>query len=330
MAYNVTDSSLSIRSNLVSTMDSAIDDSIKVGMVREIITSSDKQIRYMVEVSIRNTVILVPCHVMVQSGSPYDYEEVKYRTYRQAGLNPPVDPFPYTDYKTKSGDMVIVALIQGSARAGVILGALLHPSRAAEITADKKGYIKTYNGIETKITDDGEYRVTFKGKLLNPLDLHIPGTPILPAQYDPVSGGSFLSIDNTGSITLNDNVSQSIKIDKTGKATTITAGKSIAEFGPSGYSLTAPKIAMESKLASEIKALSISLEATKDIKIKGTKVAIGNSSFELIDGLIKLIDALGALTVISPNGPCNPLQGAATWAQVAMIKSQLSVLKGSL
>lgn len=327
--YNVRDSSMNIDSS--SSMDSVSSPAtIRQGIVREKFIGKDKKTHYVVEVNVAGTIVPVNCSVMVRFGGPYNFEEVSYRPYRISGINPPIDPLPYKAYDVRAGDVVVVGFFDNSTRAGVIFGCLQHPAHNQDIDSKKTGYINTYNSIETKITDDGEYRVTFKGKLLNPLDIHIPGTPILPPQYDPIQGGTYFSLSSDGSFTIDDNVMQSLKIDKTGKSTTITSGKTVLELTPTGYKVTTPQLSFDSKASAELKAASISMEAKTTVKVKGLKVAIGSSSFELIDGLIKLIDALGTIIVTSPVGPCNPLQGSPTWAQVLAIKTQLTAIKGSL
>lgn len=326
--YNIQESSM-LTMNYAGMHLAGGESTIRTGMIREIIKGADNKDHYIVEVMVGGTVIPVNCRLLVKFGGPYDFEEVKLRPYKISGVNPPLDPLPYTDYSTRSGDLVVVAFLNGGTQEGVILGCLNHLSRPMELT-EAQGYLSNYNSIETKITEADGYKVTFKGKLLNPLSLHIPGTPILPPQYDPVAGGSYFELNSGGNITLNDNMTQSLVIDKSGKTTTLKSGQVTLELAAAGFTLSAPKVTIDSKLSTEITTKTFALESQTTVKIKGLKIAIGSSSFELLDGLVKLIDALGTLIVTSPTGPCSPLQASPTWAQIIAIKTQLTVLKGSL
>lgn len=329
MSYNITDSSLNWNPSSTASYDK-VDTMLKSGIVREVYEGKDGQTMYTVEVLSGANIVLTHCRTMVKFGGPYNYEEVTFRPYKISGINLPKDPLPNTSYKTRAGDMVIVAYLYGLQNGGIILGSLPHPSRTPEISAGNSAYQSSFNGIETKISDTGEYKLTFKGRLLTPLDMHVPGTPIIPPLYDPITGGSYFSMMDDGSIILDDSKTQSFKIDKTGKAITIKSGSTTIELGVFGCKVTAPTVTIESKASTEVKALSISMESKTSVKVKGLKIAIGNSSFELIDGLIKLIDALGTIIVTSPVGPCNPLQSSPMWAQVMAIKTQLTIIKGSL
>ena len=79
-----------------------------------------------------------------------------------------------------------------------------------------------------------------------------------------------------------------------------------------------------------LKTLDLKVEAVKNVSIKGLQLAIGSSSFEVFDGLIKLIDMIGAIVPISPFGPCNSLNTTAAWPQIEQIKAMITLTKGSL
>jgi hypothetical protein len=213
----------------------------------------------------------------------------------------------------------------------VILGGLAHPARKPTITTEEIAYASQFNGIETTITAAGGYKILNKGNDTTALDNAIPGQPAPPETPNPL-GGSFFELGDDFSITLSDGDQQTIKIDKSGKKTSISSGKIVIELDGNSNEIKVDATGLTANFTKKVvlNMADLEIKATSATKLNSAKVAIGNSSFELLDGLIKLIDALGTLIVISPNGPCNPLKGASTWSQVESIKSQINSLKGSL
>jgi len=264
-------------------------------------------------------------------GGVQNFEEYNLRPYRKIDLQLPIDPAIEKSFGTKVGDTVVVACVSGRHQEGVILGGISHPGRETALAKGDIAYINQFNGIETKIDSSGTYTLTNKALLATALDTHVAGTPIPPEVSDPTAAGNFLEINSDGSITVSDGAKQSIVIDKTGLNTTITSGScSITLNALESAEFVAPAIKMTAKMDITTSALNTKMESKLGTSIKTMKFAVGNSSFELIDGLIKLIDALGALVVMSPAGPCNPLQGAPTWTQVMILKTKLTAFKGSL
>ena len=190
-------------------------------------------------------------------------------------------------------------------------------------------YISQFNGLEKTISTDGTYKVTNKALISTALDVAIPGVPVLPEIPNPVLGGSFYELSSDGSFTISDNVMQSIKIDKTGFATTITSGNSSITLTPLKVETNSQFCNINSKFV-DIQTEIITSAATFT-SIEATQMAIGSEGFELFQGLIDIIDALGDLVVTSPSGPCNPLKTAPTWiATLELIKTKITAIKWAL
>src|SRR5690606_2811389 len=102
----------------------------------------------------------------------------------------------------KAGDAVLVAFLNGEAREAVILGGLIHPARKSTLDITKgPQYISEFNGVETSINNDGEYKLTFKAVPTNAKKLDDKPSSKIPAPtYDTKVGGSFFWFDKTGSI----------------------------------------------------------------------------------------------------------------------------------
>jgi len=331
MDYIVKDSAIHSDPRHFAAYD-AKETSIKMGMVREIYTANSSEIKYVVEVQHRGNTIPVACSLMTRWGGVRNFEEYGLRPYKG---NPATDMLGATDqtYDTRVGDLVLVACLNGQYREGVILGGVRHPGRKSTIPAADIAYISEFNGIETKITTSGSYRITNKGAISAPLDAAIPGVPILPEINNPVVGGSYYELSDDGSWSVTDGMQQSIKIDKTGQTTTITAGKCSVTLKVLEGSATvdSPTVVINSTIQTDIKTMMLNMEATLSAKLKAKQIAIGNETFELIQGLIDLIDGLGTLVVTSPAGPCNPLNTAPTWAvSIELLKAKMLAIKGSL
>lgn len=303
---------------------------IKMGIVRDVKDSTGRGATYLVEVDHFGRATLVTCTVMTRFGGVTNYEEYGLRHYRTPAALAKRDA-PNIPYQQRIGDIVLVACLNGNFKEGVILGGIKHPARSPKLKAKELAYVSEFNGIETQISKTGGFKIINKKLIPSTIDLAAPGKAIPKPSYDKTVGGTYLELDDKGGFTVNDAVGQSIKIDKAGKKTTITSKSCIIKLESSGtVTLEAPNFMITNKTKTELKTAELKIQASKSASLKAPKIAIGSGSFELIDGLIKLVDALGALTVISPNGPCNPLQGAAQWSQVMQIKNQLTQIKGSL
>lgn len=323
----VKDSSLWKDANSHAAID-RVDSTIRVGIVRNTDTSGGGKLKYVVEVFLKGNVVLLPCDLMTRFGGAHNYEEYGLRPYNKMNTKIPVDPSPYTAYELRAGDEVVVACIGGMFRRGVILGGLTHPSRKSKFASGDIAYASQFNGIETKITADGEYRITNLGQELVPLDLAVPGTPIPASTGNPMAG-NFFSMKPNGDFELSDAGMQGIKIEKTAQTITITSGKCVLTIGTTKQKFGVDNISTEfnSSLDFKVATKQVDIKADVSCKIKALKVAIGNDAVELVDALIQLIDMIGTVVVTSPVGPCNPVNTAPTWAQVILLKGKLTGLK---
>jgi len=315
------------------------DTAIRIGIVRKVETTTDGPI-YSVEVLTNGKITLVGCVPMVRWGGAHNFEECGVRPWLLTAIEAMPPQTALAEYSTKSGDVVVVAFLNGKAREGIILGSLNHTSRKPKLKPGDISYLSEFNGLETSIKEDGSYKVTFKGYSaanLTALKLPPKGVKVAPPLYNPLTGGSYFGFSDNGSFVASDG-SQFLKIHKnpaTGSVI-IKSGSSQLELGGNPavgkFSVTTGSIVMESSLEASIKAkLAVKIEATAQVSIKAQQLAIGNDQFELFDGLTQLIDALGSLVVTSPVGTCTPLMSAPTWAaQILPIKMKLMVLKGSL
>jgi hypothetical protein len=336
MDYIVRDSSvLPDMRSIAATLEQ--DTSIRVGIIREEQETKTGTI-YVVEVLIDGKMVLVGCVPMVRFGGAHNFEEYKMRGWLATAAGA-LSPTAGAQYKARSGDVVVIAYLNGKSREGVILGGLNHNSRKPKLEMGTIGYLSEFNGLETSIKDDGSYKVTFKGYApTNDAALKLPptGVDVLPPVYNPLTGGSYYGFNSGGSFIASDG-SQTIKIYKniaTGSII-LKSGSSQIELGGNpaigNFSVQSGKGVMDFQTTASIKStVGLALQSLQ-VSIKGTQVAIGNDQFELFDGLIQLIDALGSLVVTSPVGTCTPLMSAPTWAaQVLPLKIKLSLVKGSL
>jgi hypothetical protein len=334
--YIVRDSSILPDKSSLSAVR-GLDNSIRVGIVREAM-ETERGIMYSVEVHADGKIILAGCTQMVKFGGAHNFEEYGVRGWAASTAYTQL-PTAFTQYKARSGDVVVVAFLNGKSKEGVILGGLSHYAREPKLKKDNIAYLSEFNGIETSIANSGSYKVTFKG--YTPADealLKLPptGVDIQPPIYNPLTGGSYFGFSDNGSWIASDK-SQFIKIHKNivSGSIILKSGSTQIELGGNpaigSFSVKAGKSVMDVSTTASIKStVGLSMQSLQ-VSIKGTQVAIGNDQFELFDGLIQLIDALGSLVVTSPVGTCTPLMAAPTWAaQVLPLKIKLSLVKGSL
>lgn len=266
-----------------------------------------------------------------QFGGAYNFEDYIYHGYKFDDK-----PDPTRAFNAKAGDAVLVAFLNGEAREAIILGSLIHPSRKSTLDVTKgPQYLSEFNGVETSINSDGEYKMTFKAVPTNAKDLdNKPGTKIPPPKYDTKVGGSFFLMDKTGSLELNDKDSsiQNIRIDKPKGTITINSGKIKLEMTKKEEKVTLKckvlEITSDDKITGKTKEYS--MDASTSVKIKSPKVAIGKEGIELLDQLFQLVEALGKVQPISPVGPCTPIKSAPNWAGVVDVQSKIKEITGGL
>lgn len=328
----VKDSSIWQNSNNYSAVNGK-DPYLRIGIVKKVFRDgATTDIKYLVEIQDRNDSIEVNARLLRRFGGAYNYEDVVDRGYKFDDK-----PDPTRDFEAKAGDAVLVAFLNGQAREAVILGGLIHPARKSTLPIDKgPQYQSEFNGIETRINENGEYTLTFKAQPTNLKGLdNKPGGRIPAPTYNAKVGGSFFMFDKTGSIEINDkdqNGIQSMRIDKPKGTITINSGK---------IKLTMTKAAEKVELKCKIldivsddkisgKTKEFKLEASTFVKINSPKVAIGKPGIELLDQLFQLVEALGKVIPISPVGPCSAIGSSPLWPGVVAVQSKIKEITGSL
>lgn len=317
------------------------DGGIYVGVVRKAVEIEDFGTKYLVEYYSGGRQIPISCVPMSRFNSPYNFEEIRLKPWLRGSAASGLLPAgTASTYNMRDGDMVIIAPLNNSGREGVILGTIKHPSREPATEEETLAYHSVYNGLETKIDPEGAYTVTFQGAPLNDSAPVPPGlSEVAAAEYNPVIAGSFFGFDNTGSFTIdasNEAGTNMIKItrDAAGGTMMIESGKNIISIAGNPalgeLSVTTDTLKVE-VMESEIKATTTMKFEALQMSIKGTQVAIGNDTIELVDGLLQIIDGIGQVTVTSPVGTCTPLMASPQWASsIIPLVVKLNTLKGSL
>lgn len=308
--------------------------SLHMGIIRGLAGDTFPSVNmYEVEVVIDGRRTIMACRQLSKFGDPFNYEEWSLRANRLD-----MSPMP-ASFNNRAGEVVIVAPLDGNYTSGIIIGAIMHPSKKQKINP-KEGiaYASEFNGLETTIDKYGAYKVKFQGAATNTVSMEAAknGSPIPDPMYESKIAGSFFTFTKDGSYELNDGSSkllQSLKIDKPNGKFTITSGDVSIDIDKNSKKILVTCDSHEIAAKKSIKITSggsIEMKVTKSIKIDSAKIAIGHGSVELLDSIIKLIDALGAITVNSPVGPCSPLKATPMWQQILILKNKVSTIKGSL
>jgi hypothetical protein len=309
------------------------DTGVKIGIVRSIeFNEPFQEIRYLVEVASDNDVIPVTCTPMMRFGGAHNFEEHIYRGYET-----PVNPSSYVSaYKNRPGDLVVVALLDGDGREGILLGGLQHVARPSTLSkTDGIAFASRFNGMLNTIDSDGEWTLTFNGKATNEDKLRAPSTTVVPAPtYDNSIAGTFMKFAKDGGWELSDsaNSPQSIKIDKQGGTTTITSGNITLILNKEQETCvtTCKKYTLDAADLIAENTKEFKVNAQTKISLQGPKVAIGTKSVELMDQLNKLITALGNVFVMTPVGPSSPLSQSPLWVPVKQIQTKINSINGTL
>jgi hypothetical protein len=309
------------------------DNSIRIGIIKKVYRDGNTgDLRYLAELRDANDGIELNCRLMRKFGGVFNYEDTVMHGYKFDDK-----PDPTSNFAAKAGDVVLIALLNGQARDGIILGCLTHPARTSVIDIDNgPQFASEFNGIETLINQDGEYTVTFKGIPTN-IDMldNAPASALPAPTYDTTVGTSFYKFDKTGSFEVNDNSQnigfQNLRIDKAAGTVAINSGKVSLLFtkAPEQVDLKAKVTNIVSDTSITASTQQYSMSATTSAKVKSPKVAIGTDGIELLDQLSQLIDAIGKLIAISPVGPCNALMTSPEWSGVAAVQTKIKEITGS-
>jgi len=307
---------------------------LKIGIVRTSQFNKDRnEITYIVEVQDEGDKLFIPCRQMRRFGGVYNFEDVTLQTYK---FDQKYDAMPSFD--TKAGDAVLIAFLNGDSREGMIVGGLVHSARASTLKPeDGPQYLSQFNGLETSINKDGEYSVTFKAqpKNVNKLNDSPNGKKIADPEWDKEVGTSYFKFDKEGSYTVADNATsdpQSLKIDKKNGKIIVTSGKIVLTMEKKKELTTLICKELNIKAADKMTSTTKDwlTDASSTATIKSPKIAFGTDSIELLDQIIKHIDALGTVTPISPVGPCAPMRSSPQWPAVDEIKNKINSIKGTV
>jgi hypothetical protein len=285
--YIVKDSSVPKHRNTKYSLDT--DYSIRVGIVRQHVFLTKKgETRYIVEVWKQNKTYPMTCKRTSRFGGLYNYEEYNFRGYEVGEV-----PTTQGNFEFVPGDMVIVAAADGDSREGFILGSVSHFGRGEVLPADNNvAYVSEFNGLQTAINKDGEYRVQFKGAATNIDKLKVApdGASRYPLpEYDVDVGFSYYEFDKTGSFCLTDNsndeLPQSIMIDKPNGKLIVTSGKTILTIDKAeeSYTIVNKKTTFNSEDEWNLNTKKTTVKSSElvdieaaDIKTKGNWTQEGN------------------------------------------------------
>ena len=291
------------------------DHAIRAGIVRqEFFDEREEELetKYIVDIIEPGGQYPVVCRRMVSYGGPFNYEEFTRQTYDER-----TDGSGKGDFRTRPGDHVLVAYVDGDDKEGVIIGSLKHPSRTETLPAENKvAYASEFNGLETTITDEGEWQIRFRGQPTNLSALSQPPTEadIIAPVYNEAVGNSFFKIDATGSWEMGDAATikpQLIKIDKPGGTITITSGDTV---------LTLSKLTDEFTLVNK-KTNFNSLDefniATKKFKLLAQKAEITAQKIES-RGQLKHLGTVESTGPFKITGPVEVLGPVSTTGPVSL------------
>ena len=307
---------------------------VREGVVKNPYIEND-EIKYEVEVVFNSSQrFIIKCSRIFKFGGLFNYEEYTDHGYTSAN-EPYMDTYPSS---VKAGDRVAVVFMYGDMNQGLIIGALGHGGRMLEYGFDKgSSYEYMFNGLNVKINNLGEYTVTFNGAPTNTTDLDKPTTGKLypTAKYNTVIGGSFFKFKSDGSWEVNDaslEKSQSITIDKSKGQMTFKSGNVYMVFDKKEEQILTLCKKINSVVDDAITYVTQDFKviATTSSSLVSPKIALGTSKIELLDQITKLIEAMGTLIIMTPQGPASAVNTAQNWSDVIKIQEDINKIKGKI
>jgi len=209
------------------------DFSLKMGVVIETIEITDEGNRTKVipEYTVMvieddNTSIYDNCIAMESFGNAADFFTAKLRK-----TDKPQEVKSKGSATKQNGAVVLVLCLNGQSEQGIIIGSLSHPNKKTPLTKDAGHHMEgEYNGINWQVNNDGELTVTFKSA---------SSFKNNDVEYqDNDAQGTFIKMDKTGSIDLNDNNGENIKIDKANQNIEVNAENNESHNIGKDFSLT--------------------------------------------------------------------------------------------
>lgn len=227
-----------------------------------------------------NFVTYQNCISIVGFGGVGDFFEYKLRTSDD-------ESFKKTyDFNKQNGSMVLLLCIDGYSEKAVIVGGVKHYKRKTTLTKEAGLHMEgEYNGLNWQVNKEGELTITFKSKTNN------KGEP-----QNETAGGTYLKIDEKGSIDLNTALEDetSIQLNKEDKDVNINAGNNISNKAKVDYTVEAEaNISGKAKANVEFEAegaakvvskSSLDLEGKSVVNVKGGNVMITGNNGVMIKG----------------------------------------------
>lgn len=325
--YNVKDSSLYHEPQLHSARTQKYN-SIYIGMIRAVITGNFENIMYDVEVDYNGTTTVVRCAHMNRFYGIANYEEFNLKPHLVEKTQTNDTRTHLEGFDIKDGDVVVVSFLNGNPRNGVILGTLKHAKRPTALKESEISYLSEFNGLETKVKNDGTYKVTWKSKPT------VGPSPLFIKTYDVTKGGSYYGFDTNGSFYVTDDAflnKQFLTIKKDKNSICIVSGSNRIEIGKTDLA-GSDSIGLKTKVfisqANEFHLTSSTTVKVKsdNIQLKAKNVAIGNDQVELISSIIDLIKELGNVIVTSPYGTCSPISTSPNWPKIQQLQELIKTL----
>jgi hypothetical protein len=283
----VKDSSIWYKTSSLEAVNNQ-DTRLYIGVVLEAHNDTDThEFRYLVEVHYRNDVIPCNCRMLRRWGGVYNYEDYVMHGYNYNNANDREN-----GAAAVPGDVVLIGLLGGQGREGIILGGLTHLARKSFLdTAKGPQYRSEFNGIETYINEDGEWTLTFRGLPTNKGKLdETPSEPVADPEYDKDVGTSYMKWDKEGGFTLSDEATdgdkaQKLHIDKKKGTIDVFSGKINLKFTKDGQKveLTNKETTFTTETSITFKTKTFDMEASDKTHIKtplfvveGDKVRLGD------------------------------------------------------
>jgi hypothetical protein len=319
------------------------DDSIKIGIIRATYVDVSGRTKYTVEVHTEGRTHGMECVMMTRFGGIYNFEEYNIRPWiKTSTAAAAVGPKGAGEYSYRAGDTVIVTALYGTSREGVILGGIDHPGRTPKLQEEGIAYLSSFQGLETSITEEGNYKVTYNGKPINSAALEVPptGASIPEPEYDPTISGSYFEFDEKGSYTIADDKGQIIKMKKqTGNIVIVSNDRRFEigdadgdGLGQEGISMLSDNINMTAEAEMNVYAETSMNVTSEKMSLNAKQVAIGNSDWELFDQISQFLDILAEVTLIdSQGGPTLAFMASPQWAKIQEWKTKMETgIKGEI
>ena len=221
-------------------------------------------------------------------GSIADYLEFTLRSQTYESKNAP-------SFSGQDGAIVLIQCLDNIGVKAIVVGYLAHPDRQTNITTTDPQLYGEYNGIQVQILTDGSTSLIFNGATDS------DGEP-LDSSQKPTT----IQIQKDGTFTISDAFGN--------KVTTGSEGVNVTDLSGNIIATTSEGVKITDSNGGEL-------------NIENGKVALGNSTAELLDLFDQTLSAIQNLTVPTGVGPSSvPINSS----QFAQIQNKLDAIKGDL